>query len=43
MVLQENIVPGSAVLSSCGLPPLKYAMKEESEILPFQLKIRILT
>jgi len=40
--LQENVVPGSALLSSSGgLPPPKYPMKEESESLP--LKVCILT
>lgn len=40
MVLQENVVPVSA-LSSCG--GLSLPMKEEAEKLPFQLKVHILT
>lgn len=40
MALQENVVLVSA-LSSCG--GLSLPMKEEGEILPFQLKIHILT
>lgn len=40
MALQENVVPVSA-LSSCG--GLSLSRKEEAEILPFQLKIHILT
>lgn len=39
MVLQENVVPVSA-LSSCG--GLSLPMKE-AETLPFQLKVHILT
>lgn len=40
MALQENVVPVGA-LTSCG--GLSLPMKEEAEILPFQLKIHILT
>lgn len=40
MALQENVVPVSA-LSSCG--GLSLSRIEEAEILPFQLKIHILT
>lgn len=40
MALQENVVPVSA-LSSCG--GLSLPVKEEAEILPFQLKRHVLT